>query len=114
MNKYFEYADHLARGEGPWHSTFLAIYFTLTGLHGLHIVGGMAVMAYLLGRERELWKTNPEQFTNRIEYTAVFTGTSSTWCGSSCFRCCTRCEQGVTHWLLGELNRGASHAFRRG
>ena len=45
VNKYFEYADHLAKGEGPWHSTFLAIYFTLTGLHGLHIIGGMVVMA---------------------------------------------------------------------
>src|SRR5450759_912718 len=44
--KYFEYAAHFASGEGPWHSTFLAIYFTLTGLHGIHILGGMAVMAY--------------------------------------------------------------------
>src|SRR5881396_4114372 len=49
VNKYFEYSDHLAKGEGPWHSTFLAIYFTLTGLHGLHIVGGMIVMAYFIG-----------------------------------------------------------------
>src|SRR5205814_2175777 len=23
VNKYFEYADHFGRGEGPWHSTFL-------------------------------------------------------------------------------------------
>ena len=34
VNKYFEYAEHLTHGEGPWHSNFLAIYFTLTGLHG--------------------------------------------------------------------------------
>ena len=34
VNKYFEYSDHFARGEGPWHSNFLALYFTLTGLHG--------------------------------------------------------------------------------
>ena len=27
----------------------IAIYFTLTGLHGLHILGGMVVMAYFLG-----------------------------------------------------------------
>ena len=40
-------------GEGPWHSTFLAIYFTLTGLHGLHIIGGIVVMAYFLGPGRE-------------------------------------------------------------
>src|SRR5258706_16075178 len=31
VNKYFEYAAHFANGEGPSHSTFLAIYFTLTG-----------------------------------------------------------------------------------
>src|SRR5258706_13329405 len=23
VNKYFEYAEHLSKGEGPWHSTFL-------------------------------------------------------------------------------------------
>jgi heme/copper-type cytochrome/quinol oxidase subunit 3 len=72
VNKYFEYADHLRRGEGPWHSTFLAIYFTLTGLHGLHIVGGMIVMAYFLGPGAKMWKKYPEQFTNRIEYTGLY------------------------------------------
>jgi cytochrome c oxidase subunit 3 len=70
--KYFEYADHFARGEGPWHSTFLAIYFTLTGLHGIHILGGMAVMGYLLGPGAKMYKTHPEQFTNRIEYTGLY------------------------------------------
>ena len=53
VNKYFEYADHFAHGEGPSHSTFLAIYFTLTGLHGLHILGGMVVMAVLPRAGRE-------------------------------------------------------------
>jgi cytochrome c oxidase subunit III len=72
VNKYFEYADHFARGEGPDHNTFLAIYFTLTGLHGIHILGGMAVMAYLLGPGAKLYKKNPEQFTNRIEYTGLY------------------------------------------
>ena len=72
VNKYFEYAGHLSRGEGPSHSTFLAIYFTLTGLHGLHIIGGMIVMAYFLGPGAKMWKTNPEQFTNRIEYTGLY------------------------------------------
>jgi cytochrome c oxidase subunit 3 len=72
VNKYFEYADHLARGEGPWHSTFLAIYFTLTGLHGLHIIGGIVVMLYLLVPGTRLWKTNQEQYVNRIEYTGLY------------------------------------------
>jgi cytochrome c oxidase subunit III len=72
VNKYFEYADHFGKGEGPWHSTFLAIYFTLTGLHGLHILGGMIVMAYLAGPGAGLWKRSPEQFTNRVEYTGLY------------------------------------------
>jgi cytochrome c oxidase subunit III len=72
VNKYFEYADHFARGEGPSHSTFLAIYYTLTGLHGLHIVGGMVVMLYLLAPGTGLWKRNPEQYTGRIEYTGLY------------------------------------------
>ena len=72
VNKYFEYADHFGKGEGPWHSTFLAVYFTLTGLHGLHILGGMVVMAYLAGPGARLWKRSPEQFTNRVEYTGLY------------------------------------------
>jgi heme/copper-type cytochrome/quinol oxidase subunit 3 len=72
VNKYFEYADHFARGEGPWHSTFLAIYYTLTGLHGLHIIGGMVVMGYLFGPGAGLWNRNHDQFTNRVEYTGLY------------------------------------------
>ena len=70
--KYFEYSDHLMRGEGPSHSTFLAVYFTMTGLHGLHILGGMIVMLYLLGPGAKLYKKRPDQFTNRIEYTGLY------------------------------------------
>jgi cytochrome c oxidase subunit III len=72
VNKYFEYSSHFARGEGPWHSTFLAIYYTLTGLHGLHILGGMIVMSYFIGPGAKMWKTSPEQFANRIEYTGLY------------------------------------------
>ena len=56
----------------PSHSTFLAIYYTLTGLHGLHILGGMIVMAYLLGPGAKMWKENSDQFANRIEATGLY------------------------------------------
>ena len=72
VNKYFEYADHFTRGELPSHSTFLAIYYTLTGLHGIHILGGMVVMAYFIGPGAKMWKANRDQFTNRIEYTGLY------------------------------------------
>jgi heme/copper-type cytochrome/quinol oxidase subunit 3 len=72
VNKYFEYAEHFSRGEGPWHNTFFAIYFTLTGLHGLHIVAGIVVMLYLLVPGAGLWTRNPEQYANRVEYTGLY------------------------------------------
>jgi cytochrome c oxidase subunit 3 len=72
INKYFEYAAHWRNGELPDKSTFLAIYFTLTGLHGIHILGGIVVMLYFLGPGAGLYKKNPEQFTNRIEYTGLY------------------------------------------
>jgi cytochrome c oxidase subunit 3 len=70
--KYFEYAHHLEMGEGPSHSTFLAIYFTMTGLHGLHIIGGIVVNGYLWGPGAKMWKTQPERFTNRIEIAGLY------------------------------------------
>jgi heme/copper-type cytochrome/quinol oxidase subunit 3 len=70
--KYFEYEHHLSMGEGPWHSTFLAIYFTMTGLHGLHIIGGIVVNAYLWGPGAKMWKTEPVRFTNRIEISGLY------------------------------------------
>jgi cytochrome c oxidase subunit 3 len=70
--KYFEYAHHLSMGEGPWHSTFLAIYFTMTGLHGLHIIGGIVVNGYLLGPGAKMWQTQPVRFTNRIEIAGLY------------------------------------------
>jgi len=72
VNKYFEYAEHFSKGEVPSHSTFFAIYYTLTGLHGLHIIGGILVMLYLAGPGAGLWKRNPEQFANRVEYTGLY------------------------------------------
>jgi cytochrome c oxidase subunit 3 len=72
VNKYFEYSAHFATGEYPSHSTFLAIYYTLTGLHGIHILGGMIVMLYLLGPGAKMWKRNADQFANRIEATGLY------------------------------------------
>ena len=57
---------------GPWHNTFTAIYFTMTGLHALHIIGGTLVIFYLWGPGSRMWKTDPERFTNRIEVSGLF------------------------------------------
>ncbi len=57
---------------GPWHTTYLAIYFTLTGLHALHVIGGAIVIGFLWGPGSKLWKTDPDRFTNRIEISGLF------------------------------------------
>ncbi len=60
------------RSYGPAMNTFLAVYFTLTGLHGLHVLGGVVVFAYLWGPGSRLWKTDPDRFTNRVEVAGLF------------------------------------------
>ena len=57
---------------GPWHNTYLAIYFTLTGLHALHVIGGALVIGYLWGPGSRMWRTDPERFTNRVEVSGLF------------------------------------------
>jgi len=51
---------------------FFAIYFTLTALHGLHVLGGALVMAWIAGPGGKMWKTQPEQYANRIEVAGLF------------------------------------------
>ncbi len=70
--KYFEYSAHFNEGAYPSTSNFLALYFTLTGLHMLHVIGGMTVNAYFWGPGSKLWKTNPEWFANRVEHSGLF------------------------------------------
>lgn len=70
--KYFEYTAKFEHHYFPSTNTFLAVYFTLTGLHGLHVLIGMGYNAYLWGPGSKMWKTNPEQFTNRVEAAGLF------------------------------------------
>ena len=57
---------------GPWHNTYLAIYFTLTGLHALHVIGGALVIGYILWPGAGMWNTDPERYVNRVEVSGLF------------------------------------------
>ena len=70
--KYFEYTGKFEHGLFPSTSTFLAIYFTLTGLHGLHVIGGIIVNAYLWGPGSKMWETDPERLTGRVEIAGLY------------------------------------------
>lgn len=56
----------------PSHSTFFGIYFTLTFLHALHVLGGAIVIGYIWGPGAAMWKTDPERYTNRVEVSGLF------------------------------------------
>jgi len=57
---------------GPWHNDYAALYFTLTGLHALHVIAGAIVIGFLWGPGSRMWETDPERFTNRIEISGLF------------------------------------------
>lgn len=57
---------------GPGGSTFLGCYFVITGLHGLHIVGGIVVMLWFILTGSKMWKTQPDKYANRIECTGLY------------------------------------------
>ena len=70
--KTFEYSAKFSHHMFPATSTYLAIYFTMTGLHAIHVIGGIIVNSYLWGAGSAMWKTQPERFTNRIEVAGLY------------------------------------------
>lgn len=56
----------------PSWNTYYAIYFTITGLHGLHVIGGAVVLGYYLFFGRKMYLSNPEWLANRVEVGGLF------------------------------------------
>lgn len=70
--KSFEYGAKFEHHLFPSTSTFIAIYFTMTGLHALHVIGGMLCNAYLCWPGSAMWKSDPVRFTGRVEVSGLF------------------------------------------
>ena len=70
--KTIEYTDKFHHHHFPSTNNFYAIYFTLTGLHGLHVLGGMIVFSYFIGPGAKMWDTERTRFTNRIEVAGLY------------------------------------------
>ena len=62
---------HAAKFSPAW-NTYYAIYFTITGIHGLHVIGGALVLAYYLFFGRKMYLENPEWLANRVEVGGLF------------------------------------------
>ncbi|MEM1157591.1 MAG: cytochrome c oxidase subunit 3 [Verrucomicrobiota bacterium] len=56
----------------PGYNAYFAIYFTMTGLHALHVIGGAVVLAYFCFIDHKRFFTNRKHFGNRIEVAGLF------------------------------------------
>lgn len=78
--KYFEYSHKIDLGQlpGKWYTftgiegsnphIFFSVYFLMTGLHGIHVISGMAVIGWLIRR------TARGDFTDRYYTPLELTG----------------------------------------
>jgi len=70
--KGVEYYQHFSHGEFPKTSVFLGLYFLMTGLHALHIIGGILVNIYYIGPGMYLRSINKQWFINRVEVAGLY------------------------------------------
>lgn len=52
---------------GPWRNIFYSCYYALTGIHGLHVVGGIIPIGILL-----IQTLRGKLYANHIEYTGLY------------------------------------------
>ena len=57
---------------GPRYGNYYALYFTMTALHGLHVIGGALVLLYFVVFGKRIYRKNPEHLANRVEVGGLF------------------------------------------
>jgi heme/copper-type cytochrome/quinol oxidase subunit 3 len=68
-DKAYEYATEIRHGFVPATSTFWSYYYAMTGLHGLHVVGGIVVNASLaVAAGGAAWR----RVRHRVEYAGLY------------------------------------------
>jgi cytochrome c oxidase subunit III len=70
--KAFEYGHKFEHHHFPSTDNFYATYFTLTGLHGVHVIGGILVNLYFLLFGVKMYQTAPEQLAGRVEAAGLY------------------------------------------
>ena len=70
--KALEYNDKFSHGLLPSTDNFLGLYFTMTGVHAIHVLVGMVVNAYLLWPGSAMFRSDAVRFTNRVEIAGIY------------------------------------------
>lgn len=68
--KAVEYGAKFEHGHYPSTDIFYAVYFTLTGLHGLHVIGGIVLNGLLMAWSKADW--DHELFPGRVECAGLY------------------------------------------
>ena len=71
-NKASDYFDFFEQHLGPAANTQMATYFLLTGVHLLHVVGGILVSVWLMLTASKTWREAAPVVINRLEATALY------------------------------------------
>jgi heme/copper-type cytochrome/quinol oxidase subunit 3 len=71
-HKNVEYRELLRAGHGPASSTQMATYFLLTGVHLLHVLGGIAATVWVMLRSGAV--PDPAPTLNRLRALALYWG----------------------------------------
>jgi heme/copper-type cytochrome/quinol oxidase subunit 3 len=64
--KVFEYTHEIQGGYTPAKSLFWSFYYGMTGLHALHVIGGMVAIAWILLAVRK------GRDAQRVEYVGIY------------------------------------------
>ena len=70
--KAFDYAIRFSNGLYPSSSTYLAVFFTLTGVHALHVIGGMIVNGSLWCTGHQMWQHEPGRYLSRVSAASIY------------------------------------------
>ncbi len=70
--KAYEYVDDFAMALYPRVSTRIALYYLLTGVHALHVVGGIIVSAWLAVAGTEVWTQSAAVIIRRLEAALLY------------------------------------------
>jgi heme/copper-type cytochrome/quinol oxidase subunit 3 len=70
--KAVEYRGELLAGLLPATNNFIGLYFTLTGLHALHVAAGLVVNGHLWVSGAALARTDASRFTSRVQMAALY------------------------------------------
>ncbi|PLX25072.1 MAG: hypothetical protein C0600_12405 [Ignavibacteria bacterium] len=68
--KTYEYASKFSHDIYPWTNNFFATYFTMTGFHALHVIGGLIPMIWMLGKS--MVKGYPQSMHHRVETLGLY------------------------------------------